>query len=292
MFATVLIANRGEIAVRITRTLHRLGIRAVVTCTADDTGGRAAAAADLVAGVGSYLSVEDVIDAALGSGAEAVHPGYGFLAENPALARACASSGLVFIGPPPDAIAAMGDKIAAKRMVSAAGVPVVPGSEAAGLTDAQLAEAAAAAGLSAGEAVLLKPSAGGGGKGMRLVRPEDDLGEAIAAARREAQAAFGDATLLVERWVSRPRHIEVQVFADAHGHAVHLGERECSLQRRHQKIVEEAPSPLLAGLPGGGRIRAAGPQPGQHRGQRRVQVGHDHRDPADVVRGAQHLVMR
>jgi len=139
MFATVLIANRGEIAVRITRTLHRLGIRAVVTATPDDAGGRAAAAADLVAGVGSYLSVEDVIDAALGSGAEAVHPGYGFLAENPALARACAENGLVFIGPPPDAIAAMGDKIAAKRMVSAAGVPVVPGSEAAGLTDAQLA---------------------------------------------------------------------------------------------------------------------------------------------------------
>ena len=257
MFATVLIANRGEIAVRITRTLHRLGIRAVVTAVADDAGGRAARAADLAVGVGSYLSVEDVIDAALGSGAEAVHPGYGFLAENPALARACASSGLVFIGPPPDAIAAMGDKIAAKRMVSAAGVPVVPGSAAAGLTDAELARAAEAAGLGAGEAVLLKPSAGGGGKGMRLVRSADGLGEAIAAARREAQAAFGDDTLLVERWISRPRHIEVQVFADAHGHVVHLGERECSLQRRHQKIVEEAPSPLLAGHPGGERIRAA-----------------------------------
>ncbi len=257
MFATVLIANRGEIAVRITRTLHRLGIRAVVTAVADDAGGRAARTADLAAAVGSYLSVGDVIDAALASGAEAVHPGYGFLAENPALARACAENGLVFVGPPPDAIAAMGDKIAAKRRVSMAGVPVVPGSEAAGLTDAELARAAEAAGLSAGEAVLLKPSAGGGGKGMRLVRSTGGLGEAIAAARREAQAAFGDGTLLVERWISRPRHIEIQVFADAHGHVVHLGERECSLQRRHQKIVEEAPSPLLAGLPGGGQIRDA-----------------------------------
>ncbi len=257
MFGTVLIANRGEIAVRIARTLRRLGIRSVLTVTPEDRGSRAARAADLAAGVRSYLSIDDVIDAARASGAEAVHPGYGFLAENPALADACAASGLVFVGPPPAAIAAMGDKIEAKRLVAAAGVPVVPGSEAAGLSDAELAAAALAAGLGAGDPVLLKPSAGGGGKGMRLVRSAADLGEAIAAARREAQAAFGDGTLLVERWISRPRHIEVQVLADAYGHLLHLGERECSLQRRHQKIVEEAPSPLLAGHPQGERIRAA-----------------------------------
>jgi acetyl-CoA/propionyl-CoA carboxylase biotin carboxyl carrier protein len=257
MFGTVLIANRGEIAVRISRTLRRLGVRSVLTVTPEDRGSRAAQAADLAVGVGSYLSIDDVIDAARASGAEAVHPGYGFLAENPALAEACAASGLVFVGPPPAAIAAMGDKIEAKRMVAAAGVPVVPGSEAAGLSDAELAAAALAAGLDAGQPVLLKPSAGGGGKGMRLVRSAAGLGEAIAAARREAQAAFGDGTLLVERWISRPRHIEVQVLADAHGHVLHLGERECSLQRRHQKIIEEAPSPLLAGHPEGERIRAA-----------------------------------
>ncbi|HEX6857296.1 MAG TPA: biotin carboxylase N-terminal domain-containing protein [Streptosporangiaceae bacterium] len=258
MFRTVLIANRGEIAVRITRTLRRLAIRSVVTCTAQDAAGRAAAAADAAVLIGSYLSVDDVIGAARRSGAEAVHPGYGFLAENPALARACAENGLVFVGPPPDAIAAMGDKIAAKRTVAAAGVPVVPGSDDPSLTDAQLAEAALAIGLAEGHPVLLKPSAGGGGKGMRLVRDPAGLGDAIAGARREAVASFGDGTLLAERFITSPRHIEIQVFADAHGHAVHLGERECSLQRRHQKIIEEAPSPLLAGGgESGARTRAA-----------------------------------
>ncbi|MFF3149903.1 biotin/lipoyl-containing protein, partial [Streptomyces sp. NPDC057927] len=171
----------------------------------------------------------------------AVHPGYGFLAENASFARACAEAGLVFIGPPADAIALMGDKIRAKETVKAAGVPVVPGSSGSGLTDAQLAEAAREIGMP----VLLKPSAGGGGKGMRLVRDASALGEEIAAARREARASFGDDTLLVERWVDRPRHIEIQVLADGHGNVVHLGERECSLQRRHQKIIEEAPSVLL-----------------------------------------------
>jgi len=247
MFRTVLIANRGEIAVRITRTLRRLAIRSVVTCTAEDAAGRAAAAADAAVLIGSYLSVDDVIGAALRSGAEAVHPGYGFLAEKPALARACAENGLVFVGPPAEAIAAMGDKIAAKRTVAAAGVPVVPGSDDAGLSDGELAQAALRIGLADGHPVLLKPSAGGGGKGMRLVRDPAELDEAIAAAHREALAAFGDGTLLAERFITSPRHIEIQVFADAHGKAVHLGERECSLQRRHQKIIEEAPSPLLAG---------------------------------------------
>ena len=258
MFRTVLIANRGEIAVRITRTLRRLAIRSVVTAVAEDAAGRAAAAADAAVLIGSYLSVDDVIGAALRSGAEAVHPGYGFLAENPALARACAENGLVFVGPPPDAIAAMGDKIAAKRTVAAAGVPVVPGSDDPSLTDAQLAEAALAIGLAEGHPVLLKPSAGGGGKGMRLVRDPAGLRDAIASARREAVASFGDGTLLAERFITSPRHIEIQVFADAHRHAVHLGERECSLQRRHQKIIEEAPSPLLAGRgESGSRTRAA-----------------------------------
>jgi len=258
MFRTVLIANRGEIAVRITRTLRRLAIQSVVTATAEDAAGRAAAAADAVVLIGSYLSVDDVIGAARRSGAAAVHPGYGFLAENPALARACAENGLVFVGPPPAAIAAMGDKIAAKRTVAAAGVPVVPGSDDASLSDEELAQAALDVGLAAGHPVLLKPSAGGGGKGMRLVRDPAGLAEAIAGARREAVGAFGDGTLLAERFITSPRHIEIQVFADAHGNAVHLGERECSLQRRHQKIIEEAPSPLLAGGgERGARTRAA-----------------------------------
>jgi len=184
----------------------------------------------------SYLSVERLLEAAARTGAQAVHPGYGFLAENAAFARACADAGLVFIGPTADSIALMGDKIRAKETVEAAGVPVVPGGR-----DPDLAEAARALGAP----VLLKPSAGGGGKGMRLVRDLTVLEEEIAAARREARASFGDDTLLVERWVDRPRHIEIQVLADGHGNVIHLGERECSLQRRHQKIIEEAPSVLL-----------------------------------------------
>jgi acetyl-CoA/propionyl-CoA carboxylase biotin carboxyl carrier protein len=257
MFNTVLVANRGEIAVRITRTLRRLGVRSAVTYTDADVGARHVREADAAFRVRSYLSVEDVIAAAREGGAEAVHPGYGFLAENPGLARACAQHGLVFVGPPPEAIAAMGDKIQAKRTVAAAGVPVVPGSDEQGLTDEALTRAAFEVGLGSGEAVLLKPSAGGGGKGMRLVRDPAELTEAISSARREAHAAFGDETLLVERWIASPRHIEIQVFADAHGQVIHLGERECSLQRRHQKIIEEAPSPLLAATGTGERTRAA-----------------------------------
>ncbi|MFD5411418.1 acetyl/propionyl/methylcrotonyl-CoA carboxylase subunit alpha [Streptomyces nojiriensis] len=247
MFSTVLVANRGEIAVRVIRTLRQLGIRSVAVFSDADADARHVREADTAVRIGpaaaaeSYLSVERLLDAARRTGAEAVHPGYGFLAENAAFAQACADAGLVFIGPPAGAINLMGDKIRAKETVKAAGVPVVPGSSGSGLTDAELVAAAAEIGMP----VLLKPSAGGGGKGMRLVRDEAVLAEEIAAARREARSSFGDDTLLVERWVDRPRHIEIQVLADAHGNVVHLGERECSLQRRHQKVIEEAPSVLL-----------------------------------------------
>ncbi|MDK9500801.1 acetyl-CoA carboxylase biotin carboxylase subunit, partial [Streptomyces katrae] len=247
MFSTVLVANRGEIAVRVIRTLRQLGIRSVAVFSDADADARHVREADTAVRIGpaaaaeSYLSVERLLDAAKRTGAEAVHPGYGFLAENAAFAAACAEAGLAFIGPPASAISLMGDKITAKETVRAAGVPVVPGSSGSGLTDAELAAAAAEIGMP----VLLKPSAGGGGKGMRLVRDEAVLAEEIAAARREAKSSFGDDTLLVERWIDRPRHIEIQVLADAHGNVVHLGERECSLQRRHQKVIEEAPSVLL-----------------------------------------------
>ena len=247
MFDTVLVANRGEIAVRVIRTLRSLGVRSVAVFSDADADARHVREADTAVRIGpapaaeSYLSVERLLEAAARSGAQAVHPGYGFLAENAAFAQACTDAGLVFIGPPARAISLMGDKIRAKETVRAAGVPVVPGSSGSGLTDDELDAAAREIGVP----VLLKPSAGGGGKGMRLVREPELLAEEIAAARREARASFGDDTLLVERWIDRPRHIEIQVLADGHGNVVHLGERECSLQRRHQKIIEEAPSVLL-----------------------------------------------
>ncbi|MFF5309426.1 ATP-binding protein [Streptomyces massasporeus] len=242
MFETVLVANRGEIAVRVIRTLRSMGVRSVAVFSDADADARHVREADTAVRIGpapaseSYLSVERLLEAAARTGAQAVHPGYGFLAENAAFARACAEAGLVFIGPPADAIALMGDKIRAKETVQKAGVPVVPGGR-----DPDLADAA----RELGAPVLLKPSAGGGGKGMRLVRDLTRLEDEIASARREARASFGDDTLLVERWIDRPRHIEIQVLADGHGNVVHLGERECSLQRRHQKIIEEAPSVLL-----------------------------------------------
>ncbi|QYN35533.1 ATP-grasp domain-containing protein [Pseudonocardia sp. DSM 110487] len=247
MFDSVLVANRGEIAVRVLRTLRRLGIRSVAVHSDSDSGAPHVRMADAAVRIGpapaaqSYLSIPAVLDAAAATGAQAIHPGYGFLSENTAFAAACADAGIVFVGPPASAIEAMGDKIAAKATVAKAGVPVVPGSDGAGLTDDEL----AAAVEEIGYPVLLKPSAGGGGKGMREVHRADDLRDAIVSARREARGSFGDDTLLVERLVATPRHIEIQVLADVHGDAVHLGERECSLQRRHQKIVEEAPSALL-----------------------------------------------
>ncbi|TVT57400.1 acetyl/propionyl-CoA carboxylase subunit alpha [Amycolatopsis rhizosphaerae] len=243
MFDTVLVANRGEIAVRVIGTLRRMGLRSVAVYSDADADARHVREADDAVRIGpaeaakSYLSIPDVVRAAVASGAQAVHPGYGFLAENPRFARACAEAGLVFIGPTPEAIEAMGDKIRAKETVSAAGVPVVPGA-------AEVADFAAAAD-SVGYPLLLKPSAGGGGKGMRLVTGPAGLEAAVESARREAKAAFGDDRLLLERFVTTPRHIEIQVLADGRGNVIHLGERECSLQRRHQKIIEEAPSVLL-----------------------------------------------
>jgi acetyl-CoA/propionyl-CoA carboxylase biotin carboxyl carrier protein len=248
LFDTVLVANRGEIAVRIICTLRTMGIRSVAVYSDADADARHVAEADVARRIGpaeaalSYLSVERIIEAAIATGAQALHPGYGFLAENSALAAACADAGIIFVGPPAAVIEAMGDKIRAKAMVESRGVRVVPGVSGAGLGDAELAAQASTIGFP----VLIKPSAGGGGKGMRLVAAAEDLPAAIASAKREALGAFGDSTLLVERFIERPRHIEVQVLADAHDNIVHLGERECSLQRRHQKVIEEAPSAFLS----------------------------------------------
>jgi acetyl-CoA/propionyl-CoA carboxylase biotin carboxyl carrier protein len=246
-FHTVLVANRGEIAVRVIRTLRTMGIRSVAVYSDADAGARHVAEADTAVLLGpaparqSYLNIAAIVDAARRTGAQAVHPGYGFLSENADFAAALDAAGVVFIGPPAAAIATMGDKITAKHTVSAFNVPVVPGIAEPGLTDEELIAAAA----DIGYPVLVKPSAGGGGKGMRMVEHPEELASALVSARRESASAFGDDTLFLERFVLRPRHIEVQVLADKHGNVLHLGERECSLQRRHQKVIEEAPSPLL-----------------------------------------------
>ncbi|MGW6933917.1 acetyl/propionyl/methylcrotonyl-CoA carboxylase subunit alpha [Lentzea sp. NPDC054927] len=247
MFDSVLVANRGEIAVRVIRALRSLGIRSVAVYSDADADALHVRMADEAVRIGpaaareSYLSVEKIVQAAVSTGAQAIHPGYGFLAENTAFAAACSEAGIVFVGPPASAIDAMGDKIRAKLTVSAAGVPVVPGRTRENMSDDEIVDAA----LEIGFPVLLKPSAGGGGKGMRLVHEESALREAIESARREARGSFGDDTLLIERFITNPRHIEIQVLGDSHGNVIHLGERECSLQRRHQKIIEEAPSPFL-----------------------------------------------
>ncbi|MBY0443112.1 MAG: acetyl/propionyl/methylcrotonyl-CoA carboxylase subunit alpha [Mycobacteriaceae bacterium] len=247
MFDTVLVANRGEIAVRVIATLRRMGIRAVAVYSDPDAQARHVLEADTAVRLGpaaaraSYLNIDKVLDAAARSGAQAIHPGYGFLSENAEFAAACQRAGVVFIGPSARAITVMGDKITAKNAVGVFDVPVVPGIARPGLTDDELVAAAEQVGYP----VLIKPSAGGGGKGMRLVTNPAGLPEALVGARREAASSFGDDTLFLERFVLRPRHIEVQVLADAHGNVIHLGERECSLQRRHQKVIEEAPSALL-----------------------------------------------
>jgi propionyl-CoA carboxylase alpha chain len=248
MFDKILIANRGEIAVRIMRTCKRLGIRTVAVYSEADSRGFFCQMADEAVPIGgaqardSYLDAEKIVAAAMATQCRAVHPGYGFLSENPHFARSVEAAGLVFIGPPATAIAAMGDKIAAKELAVKAGVPVIPGHGDA-LKDETEALAVAEA---IGYPVLLKPAAGGGGKGMRVVQTPEEMEPALAASRQEARKSFGDSRIFLERYIENPRHIEIQILADAHGNVIHLGERECSIQRRYQKIIEESPSPAVA----------------------------------------------
>ena len=247
MFRRLLIANRGEIACRIAATAKRMGLRVIAVHSEADAGARHVREADESVCIGparaqaSYLDIDALIDAAMRTGAEAVHPGYGFLSENAEFAERVAGAGLVFVGPPAEAIRAMGSKSAAKEIAAGANVPLVPGYHGADSSPERLAEAAEEIGYP----VLVKASAGGGGRGMRIVERAEDLADALAAAEREAAAAFGDGTLLLERYIARPRHVEVQVLADAHGTVLHLLDRDCSIQRRHQKVIEEAPAPGL-----------------------------------------------
>ena len=273
MFKKVLIANRGEIAVRVIRACQERGLTTVAVFSDADRAALHVRYADEAYRIGpppareSYLNAAAIIAAAHRSGAEAIHPGYGFLSERAGFAQAVLDSGLAWVGPEPAAIRAMGDKLAARRSMMAAGVPVVPGSDdeggdpGAALSDAEMARAAERIGYP----VLVKASAGGGGKGMRVVSEPAELGRALAAARREALNAFGSDTVYLEKLITRARHVEIQILADNHGNCVHLGERECSIQRRHQKLIEEAPSvavtPELRARDGpGGRARGAGGQ--------------------------------
>jgi acetyl-CoA carboxylase biotin carboxylase subunit len=247
MIRRLLVANRGEIAVRIIRACRELDIESVAVYSEADSQALHVQLADRAEPIGgappaeSYLNVAAIIGAARRAGADAIHPGYGFLSEGTALARACTEGGLVFVGPPVDALERMGSKLGARRLMQQAGVPIVPGEAPADQSDEALTRAVRTAGFPA----LVKPSAGGGGIGMKIVRAEGDIGEALQRARRVAEAAFGDGTLYVERLIERPRHVEFQVLADAHGHVVQLFERECSIQRRHQKMIEESPCAAL-----------------------------------------------
>ncbi|OYZ65738.1 MAG: 3-methylcrotonyl-CoA carboxylase, partial [Rhizobiales bacterium 24-66-13] len=244
---TLLVANRGEIAVRIMRTAKAMGLKTVAVYSQADARALHVERADEAYPIGpapareSYLRIEAILDAARMSGADAIHPGYGFLSENAEFADACARADIVFVGPPASAIRAMGSKSAAKALMEKAGVPLVPGYHGADQDEAFLARKADEIGYP----VLIKASAGGGGKGMKVVRAADEFAEALASAKREAKNAFGDDQVLIEKYLTKPRHIEVQVFADTHGNAVYLHERDCSIQRRHQKVVEEAPAPGL-----------------------------------------------
>jgi 3-methylcrotonyl-CoA carboxylase alpha subunit len=244
---SLLVANRGEIACRIFRTARRLGVRTIAVFSDADAHAQHVREADDAYRIGpaapreSYLNMERILEAARACGAEAIHPGYGFLSENSHFAQACADAGLVFVGPPASAIAAMGSKIVAKARMRAAGVPVLPGYDGSRQDLPHLESAA----LELGLPLIIKPAAGGGGKGMRIVKQKSEIAEALAGARRLAESAFGDSALLLERYLPAPRHVEVQVFADTHGNFVHLGDRDCSIQRRHQKLLEEAPAPAL-----------------------------------------------
>jgi acetyl-CoA carboxylase biotin carboxylase subunit len=245
-FKRLFVANRGEIAVRIVRACERLGIESVVAVSDADRDTLAARLATASVCIGpaqaakSYLKAEAIVAAAVGTGCEAIHPGYGFLSERAAFARLCAEAGLVFIGPSPEAIEAMGDKITALRLAEQAGVPRVPGSD--HIEDLSGARRVADR---IGYPIMLKASAGGGGRGMRLVRNAHEIADALESAASEAKAAFGDGTLYMEKFITRARHIEIQIVGDAHGNVLHLGERDCSTQRRHQKLIEEAPSPMI-----------------------------------------------
>ena len=247
MFSKILIANRGEIACRVIKTARRLGVKTVAVYSDADAGARHVAMADEAVHIGgsaardSYLVVDRILDAAKRTGAQAVHPGYGFLSENAGFAEACGKAGIVFIGPPPPAIRAMGSKSEAKKIMGKARVPLVPGYHGDDQSPALLAKEAAAIGFP----VLIKASAGGGGKGMRVVEAADKFEGALEAAKREAKASFADDHVLIEKYLTRPRHIEIQVFADGHGECVYLFERDCSIQRRHQKVIEEAPAPNM-----------------------------------------------
>ncbi|HWD57325.1 MAG TPA: biotin carboxylase N-terminal domain-containing protein, partial [Stellaceae bacterium] len=247
MFAKILIANRGEIACRVIRTARRMGIKTVAVYSEADAEALHVRMADEAVAIGpppaaeSYLRIDRIVAACKATGAEAVHPGYGFLSERPAFAEALAREGIEFIGPTPEAIAAMGDKIESKKLAAAAGVSTVPGFL--GVIE-DTGEAAKIA-HEIGYPVMIKASAGGGGKGMRIARDDAELREGFSSAQHEAKASFGDDRVFLEKYMEEPRHIEIQVMGDAHGHVVHLGERECSIQRRHQKVIEESPSPFL-----------------------------------------------